>query len=463
MAKSRIFLYFCLAFVGGIFAASFLFIPQLFLLGILIAGLFLISVLWGYKRLVVIGFCLLFLVLGIWRYQSADSQIVYIEEGNIEFVGIVSKEPDIRPNSIKLVVGNVLVAASRYPEYKYGDKLKIAGLLKNPPVFDDFNYRDYLKKDGIISVMNFPKIELLGSGFGNPAMKVLLSFKNKFKETTGSFISPPQEGILEALVFGQESNISQEWKDKLNLTGTRHIAAVSGMNITIISSLIASFTPFSISILLLFFYILMIGAPASALRAFIMAVIFLSAKKFGRMSSAPRAVFVSAAFMLLLNPFLLAKDVGFQLSFLAILGLIYLQPYFSHWLKFLPNPKIFPLRATLSATLAAQVFTLPILVYNFGRISLLSPIANILIVPFLAPITIFIFIFAISGIIFQPLGVLLSWPIWFSLTYIIKIIDWFSYLPLASLAVGNLHWIWLIISYLILGSFIWWYNKNIWK
>ncbi|MBI2200921.1 MAG: hypothetical protein HYU43_03165 [Armatimonadetes bacterium] len=111
-----------------------------------------------------------------WLELFAKSQIV------------IPKEPDIRPNSIKLVVGNVLVAASRYPEYKYGDKLKIAGLLKNPPVFDDFNYRDYLKKDGIISVMNFPKIELLGSGFGNPAMKALLSFKNKFKETTGSFI-----------------------------------------------------------------------------------------------------------------------------------------------------------------------------------------------------------------------------------------------------------------------------------
>lgn len=463
-------MYFCLAFVGGIFASSFIFMPQLFLLGFLIIGVFLISIFWRYKKLATGGFCLLFLVLGIWRYQMAESKIVYPQEGNVEFVGIVVKEPDVRPASIKLVIKSgengsrpILVTAGRYPKYNYGDRLKIIGRLEMPPVFDDFNYRDYLKKDGITAVMSFPKIEFMSSGFGNPIMEIILSFKNKFRDTAGSFISPPQEGFLEALVFGQESNISREWKDKLNITGTRHIAAVSGMNITIISSIISSFAPFYISIVLLFLYILMIGAQASAVRAFIMAVIFILAKKLGRMSSGSRAVFFAATFMLVQNPFLLTKDVGFQLSFLAILGLIYLEPYFSNWLRLLPNPKVFPLRTTLSATLSAQVFTLPILAYNFGRISLLSPVVNILIVPFLAPITILIFIFAIFGIILQPLGFLLSWPVWLSLTYITKIVDWFSKMPLVSMAVGNLHWLWLIVFYFILFGFIWWYNKRVWQ
>src|SRR3989338_4446159 len=105
--------------------------------------------------------------------------------------------------------------------------------------------------------------------------------------------------------------------------------------------------------------------------------------------------------MLAINPFLLAKDVGFQLSFLAILGLAYLQQFFSHWLRFLPNFKIFPIKTTLAATLSAQVFTLPILVYNFGYFSPISLIPNVLIVPLLAPVTILIFIFGISGMIFS--------------------------------------------------------------
>lgn len=451
----------------------FIFMPQLFLLGLLVWGLFLISVLWRYKKLVVVGFCLLFLVLGIWRYQQAESKIIYPKERNIEFVGIISKEPDIRFDSIKLIVNNVLITTNRYPEYKYGDKLKISGLLKIPPVFDDFNYRDYLKKDGITAVTNFPEIELLGSGFGNPVKEILFAFKNRFQETARTFISPPQEGFLEALAFGQESNIPKEWKDKLNITGTRHIAAVSGMNITIISSLIFYFMlgvglgkgrAFYLAISLLFLYILMIGAPASGVRAFIMAGIWLLAEKIGRpSSSSSRAVFFAAAFMLAQNPFLLTKDVGFQLSFLAVLGLIYLQTFFSDWLKFLPNPKFFPLRTTLSATISAQIFTLPILIYNFGYVSLVSLIANILIVPILAPITILIFIFGIFGMIFAPLGFLFSLPIWFSLSYMTKIIDWLSLMPFAFFSVGNLHWIWLVFYYLFLGVFVWWYNKYIWR
>ena len=133
--------------------------------------------------------------------------------------------------------------------------------------------------------------------------------------------------------------------------------------------------------------------------------------------------------MLFVNPLILRLDVGFQLSFLAVLGIIYLQPSMAKWLKRLPDPKIFPLRATLAATLAAQTFTLPVLIYNFGYIPILSPIANILIVPFLAPITIIVFIFGLAAMIFWPLGYVLSWPVWLSLSYITSIIDIFSKFP----------------------------------
>lgn len=487
MTPSRIFLYFCLSFIGGIFLSSFFKISLPVLLAILILGLILISVFWPRKKLVIIGFSILFLVLGIWRHQLAEIRSARAEirnyndqEKSITLIGTITNEPDIKEKSQKLTIkvrelhtditlyrlnlGKVLVTTRRYPEYKYGDKLEIVGKLESPPIFEGFNYKDYLKKDGIYSVMNFPEIELVGQGFGNPIYKILFSFKNKFKEVIGKFISPPQLGILEALAFGDEEKISKEWKDKLNFTGTRHITAVSGMNITIIAFLILNFLlllgfwrqqAFYLSIFLLILYILMIGAPASAVRAGIMGGLLLLAQHLGRMSQATRAVVFASTFMLFLNPLLLRLDIGFQLSFLAILGIIYLQPIFSNYFKKFPNPKFFPLRMTLSTTMAAQIFTLPILVYNFGYIPLVSPITNILIVPFLAPITILIFLFGILGMIFWPLGWIFSWPAWLSLTYTISIVDWFSQLPFASLAVKNLHWIWLVISYLILGYFTW--------
>ena len=503
MTASRILLYFCLAFIGGIFLSSMFKIPQLLMLGNLIFGLILISALGKYKKIAVFGFCLLFLVLGIWRHQAEELKITKSilvkfndNEKDITIIGMVFQEPDIREKSIKLIVSSeqlaannknikvdekFLITTSKYPEYEYGDRLKIIGKLESPAVFvpkspkatgtlanngigDDFNYKDYLKKDRIYSVMYFPEIEILDRRLGNPVTSTLLFFKNKFQTATQSFISPPQEGILEALVFGEEKNISQELKDKLNLTGTRHIAAVSGMNITIVSFIILSFAlslglwrqqAFYFSIFILFLYILMIGAPSSAVRAGIMAFLLMAAQYFGRLSSASRAVVFAAALMLIFNPLLLTLDVGFQLSFLAILGLIYLQPIFFQYLRIIPDYKLLPIRTTLSATLAAQIFVLPILIYNFGRISLISPITNILIVPFLAPLTILLFIFGIGTILFQPVGFLLFFPAWFSLAYIVKIVDYSSKIPFSSIIINDIHWLWLLFSYFSLAYIVW--------
>ena len=490
MTASKIFLFFCLSFIGGIFLNSLFRVPQLLGLGLLISGILLISVFWSSsnnrKRLVVAGFCLLVFAAGIWRHQQAELRIKnnelrkYNDLGReIVLIGVISGEPNIKEKSQNLVIknieiplsqkltevrpptaGRVLVTANKYPENQYGDKVEIKGRLETPPVFAGFNYRNYLKKDGIYSVMFFPEIKLLAGGFGNPVISRLFSFKNKIQETSRQFISPPQIGILEALVFGEEQNISQEWKDKLNSTGLRHITAVSGMNITIIIFIIFNFLlglgfwrqqAIFLSIALIIIYILMIGAPASALRAAVMGILLILAQFFGRVSQAQRAIAMAAALMLFLNPLLLKLDIGFQLSFLAVLGLIYFQPFLFDFLNNIPNPKFFPLRTTLSATLSAQIFTLPILVYNFGQIPIFSFLPNILVVPVLAPLTILIFIFGISGAIFLPFGFLFYLPTWFSLTYIVKVIDFFSKIPLSLLQFNGVHWFWLIISYLILG------------
>ncbi|MFH1780827.1 MAG: ComEC/Rec2 family competence protein, partial [Candidatus Nealsonbacteria bacterium] len=215
-----------------------------------ISGIFLVAVFWPRKKFIAIGACLIFLALGVWRCNTALSSIPQIKAKDVNFNAVVVEDPDVRETSVKLILrgvgdplikGKILVTTSRYPEYRYGNKLKIIGKLEPPPIFDEFNYRDYLKKDGIFAVMSWPKIEVLGNSAGNPVISTLFSFKNKFKTATSRFLSLPQQGFLEALVFGEENNISANWKEKLNLTGTRHIAAVSGMNITIIAAIIINF------------------------------------------------------------------------------------------------------------------------------------------------------------------------------------------------------------------------------
>lgn len=212
---------------------------------------------------------------------------------------------------------------------------------------------------------------------------------------------------------------------------------------------------FAIAFLILF--IIMVGFPASAVRAGVMGGMFLFAEKIGRMKTADRALVFVAVLMLFQNPLLLRYDVGFQLSFLATLGIIYLLPVFQDYLKKIP---IDFLKSILAMTLAAQVFTLPIIIYNFGYMSLVSPITNILIVPFIPFIMIFGFVFGFLGMVWQTLGWIFSFPALFLLTFITKIIDFFSQLPFVYLTIKNISWFWLIIAYSILTIITWRLNQK---
>ena len=498
MTASKIFLYFCLSFIGGIFLSSFFGYPsygwvsQILLLGFSILGISFISLFWKYKNFVVVGFCILFLVFGIWRHQIAEIQIsksklqIYNNrEEIITLIGIISTEPDIREKSVKLTVkvekingGNpegipsgsygarILVTTNRYPEYQYGDELKITGKLKSPTEdIDGFNYKDYLKKDGIYSVMDWSKIELLERGkyLGLTCViyAKILDFKNKLRESIYQNLSPPQGSILGAIILGDKQKISEEWKNKLNIAGVRHITAVSGLHVTVLSSILMTLLlwlgfrrqqAFYFAILIITLFVVMTGLQPSAIRAGIMGSLFLIAQYFGRMSSASRAIFFAGAVMLAQNPLLLKLDVGFQLSFLAMLGIIYLLPVFQNWLKFIPWLQA---KSILAMTFSAYLFTLPILIYNFGYISLVAPLVNILIIPLLYWIMVFGFIFASFGIISPFLGWILSFPAWFLLTYLTKVVDFFSKLPWAYKTFENVNWIFLLISYLILGFVTW--------
>jgi len=506
MSKSKIFFYFCLSFIGGIFFSSFFAPPIIFLWAGLIFGIFLISVFWTRKTLAILGFCLLFLTAGIWRYQMVELGIRNNElrkyndqEKIITLKGLVVKEPDIREKSVKLTIqpenlnGRVLITTNRYPQYQYGDKLKITGKLKTPLEFaaskeasiapagrEDFNYQDYLKKDGIYSVMDFPKIELIEKNQGNLIYAKILTFKEKLRESIEQNLSPPQSSILGAIILGDKRKISEEWKTKLNFAGVRHITAISGLHVTILTSILMTILigfgfwrqqAFWFSIILITLFIIMTGLQPSAIRAGIMGGLFLLGQYLGRFSVSSRSIVFAAAIMLFQNPLLLKLDVGFQLSFLAVMGIIYLMPIFhDYFLKWLPIKWLqkfwwlswLPIKSIgsiLVMTFSAYFFTLPILIYNFGYFSLIAPITNVLILPSLPFIMGLGFIFGLTGIIFQPVGWLLSWPCWLLLTYLIKIVDWLSSFSWSAYTL-EIAWIWLPISYLILGFITWRLQEN---
>ncbi len=513
MTPSKTLFWLCIAFVVGIALQSVIKIPQIFIWGFLFLGVLIIFTPLFLFRVVprfvprssaILGFCVFFLVLGIIRFQITEfnienDKLKKLNDGpeKITLVGQIIDGPDIRNKIQRLKVkvrdSIILVTVGRYPEYNYLDQIKITGELKTPMITEDFNYKNYLLKDGIYSVMDFPKTELISRNKNYNAFTFLydkiLFAKEKLKDSINKNFSRPQNFIVEGIILGNDKNTPKDLKDKFNKIGLSHITAVSGSNIVILISLLMPLLlmlglwrgqAFYFSLIFIWFYILLVGLPVSGVRAVIMGSVFLLAEKLGRQSNGSRIIVLAATLMLVQNPLLLFYDIGFQLSFLALMGIIYLKPIIDILLKLNNNHlEKLPARGTaggkiknliyknlnylldiVSVTIAAQISVLPIIVYNFGNISLVAPVTNLLILPIIPWLMMLGFASSIFGIFSNFLGWVFYLPSWLLLTYFLKVIDIF-YQPWAVILVKNVSWIWLVAYYVILSALIWYFSKKL--
>jgi len=421
---------------------------------------------------ILICLCLIF-IIGVLVYSfiaaPQNEELLQYYDQEVALQGIIVGEPEQRISQQKfefevgpqqrsdLGKGKILITTEIYPEYKYGDELEVFGKLRQPTQFDEFDYQAYLAKDEIYSVIYWPTINRLTQNQGNWFFQRVFNFKDKLRKVIEKTLLPPQSSILKAIFLGDRFGLSNELKEKLNISGTRHIVAISGMHMIIMTQILLFLglglglwrqQAFYFVIILLILYIIMIGAPASAVRAGIMAGLLLLAQKIGRLRSADRAVVFAATAMLLVNPLLLKSDVGFQLSFAATLSIIYLKPILDKKTAKWPNPWRF--KDILTMTLAAQLGTLPILIFHFGRLSLISPVSNILIVPLLPVIMIGGMVLVFLGLIWLPLAKIIAWPVWLLLTYLIKVVESLSSVPLAAYEFRSVSWFFLIGYYLVL-------------
>ena len=489
MSKSKIFLYLTLSLIFGVgFASFFISLPYYFYL-IAVSVFLIMIIIWRKEQKVkIMGFCGLFFILGVFRFMfslpSENNKVInfYNDKEKIEFQGVIVDEPDIRENKIKLTIesekfrqgevwsdvkGKVLVDVERFPEHEYGEFLNISCQLQTPAEFEDFSYKDYLAKSDIYSVCYRAEVGLIEKNRGNIFFAFLLKIKGKFKETISAILSEPHASFLQGMLLGSKQGIPDDLKESFNLTGTSHIIVISGLHITIIAGVLIYLTQslnFSrkysllLSVLGLVFFILLIGARPSSVRAGIMGSLIILTMHSGRLSDTKNAILCAASIIILINPKVLRFDVGFQLSFLATIGIIYLSPYLKKILKIIPN--FFKVREIIAMTLAAQVLTLPIVVYNFDRISVVSPIVNVLIVP-LIPITIIAgFISVFLGMIWLYLGKIFSIITWFLLQYEIYVVSIFSKIPIASIEMNEI-WIgWIVFYYIIVTLGIWYLRRS---
>ncbi|MFA5742889.1 MAG: ComEC/Rec2 family competence protein [Candidatus Paceibacterota bacterium] len=488
MTAAKIFIYLCFAFLAGIGLASFLKMSLAVGFLILILGLSLIGILWNHPKPAAAGFCLIFFVLGVWRFQSFETAILRQgEDKNLSgqkavLIGRVDFEPDKRPGYTNLKIkveeawlfgdeqkpltqlagATIWTTVKNYPEFFYNDRLRLLGKLQIPEAIDGFNWPGYLIKEGIVWQMSWPQAELSKReppSAGWPWLySHILFLKQKLEKPIYQDLPLREGSFLAGLIFGDRSLMPKEFKDEMSKTGLSHIAAVSGANVIILSSILMVLfiglglwrqQAFWLALIFLWVFIILVGLPASAVRAGAMASLLLSAQYLGRQNATWRAMILAGAAMLYSNPLLLRYDIGFQLSFLAVAGLVFLAPIVKEKMKFIPGRKFFNLKEILAQTLSAQIITLPILIYNFGYISLVAPLSNILIVPFIPLMMAMGFIFVLAGIFWPWLGWILSWPSSFLLIAAVKAIDICASLPLASLAL-KISWVWLAVFYILL-------------
>jgi len=419
--------------------------------------------------------------------QIAAFDLAYYNGRTLNLKGRICEEADADYKSQRLTVcitgkikGQVLVTADLYPEYNYGDFIKISGKLEAPPLIDGFDYESYLARYDIYSVMYYPSLSL-SEGTLNVAERgylKLIKLKKRLKSLIDSNLPEPQAGLANALLLGYRRTVMREDLQVFSRVGLSHMIAISGSHITILSAMIINFLlvlgisrrrSLKIIFAFLILYPLATGLAASAVRSAIMGGLAFLAIYYERLSSLIRALIFSAAVMLALNPRLLRDDIGFQLSFLPLLGIIYIYPLGEEITKRFLSKLTLKRRAqvtlktildTINLTLVSQIVILPIALINFKQFSLIAPLANVLVLwtfpLLLASLIAALFLTAII----PPLGIVWFLPAYLLLKYIFLASNVLASPSWAAININGFNWQGGAIYYLVLVLIVIFIKKN---
>jgi competence protein ComEC len=404
----------------------------------------------------------------------------------VTILGKVCQEADVSYNNRRLTIctpEKILVTTNLFPVYDYGDNLRIRGELQAPAAFSEFDYPAYLARYGIYATMYYPQLEAVeGSLSWRQKMywRVIL-FKQGIKNIIERYLPEPEAGLATAILLGYRRTVTKDDLAIFSRVGLSHLIAISGSHITVLVALLLNFLLFLGSnrrqavvtiLLFLLFYPVFTGLSASAVRSAIMGGLTFLALSWGRARAMSRALVLAAALMLMVNPRLLRDDVGFQLSFISLLGLVYIQPIIKAGFVFIFGRlsswsvgKI--VLETISLTLAAQLAILPISLITFKQISLVAPLANILALWTFAPLLALLVAAVAVSAIFPEAGLICFFPVYLLLKFIFLVSEVLASPNWAAREVQGFTWLLGFIYYLgLIIGIVWWrakYRKRLTK
>lgn len=420
--------YGALSFILGIAAASLNLDVWLFLgFSVVLA----ISVFTLFSHTKIVGIFILAGFLGFFYFyfhSALQAENIPFDE-KITFHGLVFREPThgLKAEEIDLKLrspyeGEVRIYTEPAQNFHYGDLIEAKGEIVKSPT-------------GRLNLVSFPEIKVISRGNGDPLKTSLFRLKSKLIDNLNAVLPAEEAALMSGILLGERGEFTDKFEEDLKKSGTTHIVALSGYNISIIGltliGLLGLFFrrqwAFYLSLIAIPLFVVMTGAEASVVRAGIMGVIVLLAQRQSRLYSFRNAVTFTGLVMLLINPKLLVFDLGFELSFAALFGIVYLFPYLEKRLGWRDKEgSIFELKKNGLQTFSAQTAVTPILLAKTGYFSATALIANILILTFI-PLTMFFgFLTAVLGFISYELSLIVGFFTGFILKYEILVIKFFA-------------------------------------
>lgn len=490
MHKSVVFKWMLGGFLGGVALASFLVMPNWLLWVAFALGL---TGLISQRPILVVGGAIsLALVLGLWRTTKIldrPSRIWELagEKATVALVGYV--DGDFTPTKTggqyqfhvakvngESVYDRVTVFGPATLQPLYGQVYELTGKLQRPNDSEDFDYASYLAKSGIHGIMYFPQYSVpldWGPSWSLKSRLTIIGWlhglRDSLSDSVNRSVKLPESAYLSGILVGAKGIVPDDIKEMFSRTGTSHILAISGYNITIVAGVLSVLLApigrrrsFWFATAGVAAFTILVGASASIVRAAIMGVMALAARQFGRQAESGILILLSAAVMCAINPLLLRWDVGFQLSFLALIGIVYIVPLLACPAGKGSVDAFGILRLTgwkaslwnmIATTASASLMVLPLLLYDFGQLAVYTLPTNILVLP-LVPLAMALgFTTAITGAIVPLLGQIIGQLAWLVAALQLRIIRFFSSLPFASIEV-HISWIALASAYIAIATWL---------
>lgn len=367
-----------------------------------------------------------------------DGQLISFETTLLSEPKIISRYQKFTAN---LNDGSrILVTLPSVPEFHYGDAVRIEGVLSN-------KNRGVIGNDRIIKStpirsgsMFFPKIEAVINESSKQFFltKIALAVASYIRQNTvnlfDSTLPKDSSHLLLGIVFGIKEGMSKDFTNNLKIAGVLHVIAASGMNVAMVGAFFGSFftiiTRRKIALILtctgIFFYALISGFEPSIIRATIMGTLAFCAQILGRQRLAAYSFFIAAFVMLFISPHLIS-DIGFQLSFFATLGLLYVRPLLDFGKRRSSTLiESIIVNSEIKTTLASQLAALPILLINFGTYSIFSILANAFVLWLVPTLMVLGGLASISSFIFEPVGKVFLYLAFPFLIYFEKVVAVFA-------------------------------------